>query len=167
MKTIFLSIAVILFLSNCIQTTRSSDHLHGHVQESSKANPSALGSLFTLSEAEKILGEPAYLCSYKASKTDSATAKTGAIYFLIEQFAQVTSAQEKYSFIKKANEGHDGIKVLNDYGDEAYYHSDGENFYFIMVRRGAKVFNMKVNKITTNTSLDQFNAIARQITGSI
>jgi len=147
-------------------------------QTESFINP---GNLFTLSDAEKILGEQAHLtdsssatkentftyqCAYFANVKDLKSEKTGCIYFLVEQYAQLSSAKEKYSFIKTANENH-GIKVLHDTGDEAYFHSDRQNFYFIMVRKGNIVFNMKVNKITGNTSLDEFNRIAKKITDAL
>jgi hypothetical protein len=147
-------------------------------QSESFINP---GNLFTLSDAEKILGEQAhlkdssstikgdtftYLCAYCADAKDLKSGKTGCIYFLVEQYAQLSSAREKYSFIKTANEDH-GIKVLYDIGDEAYFHTDSQNFYFIMVRKGTIVFNMKVNKITSNTSLDEFNRIAKKITDAL
>jgi hypothetical protein len=140
------------------------------------------GNLLTASDAEKILGQMVhltdsssldkvgisqYLCSYTADFKDLKTGKTGAVYFLYEQFAEIASAKNKYKTIKTANENHEGIKILNDLGDEAYFHSDGVNFYFIMVRKGDKVFNIKVNKITSNTSLDMFNLIAKKITSSL
>ena len=52
-------------------------------------------------------------------------------------------------------------------GDEAYFHSDGQNFYFIIVRKGEKMFRIKVNKITSTTSLKEFNMIAKNITASL
>lgn len=139
------------------------------------------GSLLTLSDAEKIMGEPLHLtdtatnhhsglltyhCAYKANAEDIKSKKTGAIYFLIEYYNQVVSAQKKYTSIKTANQNH-GIKVVDDLGDEAYFHTDRENFYFIMVRKGMKVFNMKVNKITSTTSLEEFNLIAKKITDAL
>jgi len=132
----------------------------------------------TLADAEKILGESVHVidssttlgpesltfqCSYAANEKDSKTKKTGAIYFLMERFNEVTGAQNRYSFIMESNRAN-GIKELKDVGDEAYFHTDSENFYFIMVRKGVNVFNMKVNKITSHTSLDAFNDVARQIT---
>jgi hypothetical protein len=59
------------------------------------------------------------------------------------------------------------LKTLNDRGDEAYFHSDNKNFYFVMVRNGAAVFNLKVNKITANTSLVNFNRVAAEITSAL
>ncbi len=140
------------------------------------------GNLFTIHSAEKILGEKAHLndsstkeqnnivtysSSYFADVLDSKSGKTGSIYFLLEKFDLVSDAKQKYSSIKIANENHEGVKVLHNIGDEAYFHSDGENFYFIMVRKGKNVFNMKVNKITSKTSLVGFNQIAKSITKAL
>ncbi|MEP7171099.1 MAG: hypothetical protein ABI855_17155 [Bacteroidota bacterium] len=75
------------------------------------------GNLLILSDAEKIMGEPlhlsdsatkyaeealTYLCAYKANKEDMKSKKTGAIYFLFEDYDRVASAQKKYSFIKRS-----------------------------------------------------------------
>lgn len=137
-----------------------------------------LGNLFTLSDAEKILGEEAVLsdssstntiklstfnCAYTAKEKDPKSGKTGNVYVLIEKYKDVSEAKKKYSYIKKANESHEGIKVLEDLGEEAYFHSDTENFYFIMVRNGSYVFNMKVNKITSKTSLEEFMDVAKDL----
>jgi hypothetical protein len=135
----------------------------------------------TLADAEKILGECVHVidsstilgpesltfqCGYAANEMDSKTQKRGAIYFLVEKFNEITGAQKRYSFIMESNRAN-GIKELKGLGDEAYFHTDGENFYFVMVRKGVNVFNMKVNKITSTTSLDLFNDVARQITAAL
>lgn len=139
-------------------------------------------NILTHPDAEKILGEPSQLtdsatkasekvstygCAYSAISEDKKTGKKGNVYFLFEQYPDVQSAQAKYAYIKTANENHDGIKVLKDVGDEAYFHSDGQNFFFIMARKGTRVFNMKVNKITGNTSIDEFHRVARKIVSVI
>jgi len=137
--------------------------------------------LFTLPDAIRILGEPAHLsdsstttnagiltyrCSFTANSKDEKSGKTGVVYLLFEHYNQVDSAKKKYTFIKTANKDH-GITVLHDLGDEAYFHTDKTNFYFVMARKGRKVFNMKVNKITSSTSLDEFNKVAKQITDAL
>jgi hypothetical protein len=180
MKKIFFSVIVIVFLSACVQSTKSNGN---NAQQGQKkpAKPVTLDNLVTVDDVEKIMGEPLHLsdsttkhaadattyqCAYKANAEDPKSKKTGAIYFLFEEYDQVSSAQKKYSFIKTANQNH-GIKTLHDLGDEAYFHTDSENFYFVMVRKGARVFNMKVNKITSTTSLDEFNRIAKNITDNL
>ena len=135
-------------------------------------------NLLTLSDAEKIMGQQArlidssstiknnvsvYNCGYTGISEDEKTGKIGKLYFVFWQYDQISSAEKAYTSIKIGNEIN-GIKVLNDLGDEAYYHSDGVNFYFIIVRKGKKVFDIKVNKITSTTSLDEFNLVAKNIT---
>lgn len=137
------------------------------------------GELFQLMDAEKILGEPAhledssgkmkngvyhFLSSYKAFNQKKKI--RGVIYFLIEKYQSDTAAHSKYSFIKKANEDH-GIETIKDLGDEAYFHTDKKNFYFIMVRKGSQVFNLKVNKLTEYTSLEDFYEVAHEITDKL
>jgi hypothetical protein len=144
-----------------------------------KANDPA--KLFTLSEAERILGEQGhikdstlegeysvlkYSSSYFANAMDPRTGKTGAIYYVYEDYPEVKDAMKSYSFIRTGNEKN-GINVLDDLGDEAYFHTDKQNFYFILVRKGTKMFRMKVNKITGNTSLAAFNAVAKEITSKL
>ncbi|HYV91474.1 MAG TPA: hypothetical protein VE978_06815 [Chitinophagales bacterium] len=193
MKKIFCLATAILFFLGCDQSATSGKNNDQLMQEQSKTgtvthtkgeqsqgsiNPL---SIFTLSDAEKILGEPAHLtdssmtieenvsiykCAYTANAKDPKTGKTGVIYFLFEQYSRDSSAEKVYTSIKTANENH-GIKELHDMGDEAYFHTDGENFYFIMVRKGNKMFRIKVNKITGTTSLDEFNLIAKYITDAL
>ena len=134
--------------------------------------------LFSLTGAKRILGEDAqlkdsssvyksavssYNCSYISLSKEIQPEKKGVIYFMLEKYTSADSAKQVYASIKKANENH-GIKTLNDLGDEAYFHTDNQNFYFIMVRKGVKMFRVKVNKITSHTSLEEFNRFAREIT---
>jgi hypothetical protein len=192
MKKILCLITVIITLVSCGSTTTSNkdeqeqEKIKTDTVTSNKVNQpqsSILpGYLFTKSDAEKILGEPAHLkdssttikvdtleykCAYIANSKDPKTGKTGAVYFLFEQYAQLSSAKKTYSSIKTANENHEGVKTLHDLGDEAYFHSDGENFYFILVRKAEKMFRMKVNKITSTTSLDEFDLVAKNITAAL
>ncbi len=147
------------------------------------------GNLFTLSDAEKILGEQAHLidstskskgedsryidsisivkkdaatysCGYMANSEDKKTGKTGVVYFGFEQYPQVSSAKKVYSFYKRANVNAIGFEELHDIGDEAWF---GSSPLFVYVRKGDKIFVIKVNKMTSKTSLNQFNLIARKI----
>jgi hypothetical protein len=143
-----------------------------------KAQRNDLHALFKLSDAEKVMGETATQLdssaergkgvllisrSFAANKEETGTHKRGKIYFLMEVYDQLNAAKQKYTFIKKANAGHEGVETLANLGHEAYFHSDGKNFYFIMVRKGNYVFNIKVNKITRNTSKGEFLLLARRI----
>jgi hypothetical protein len=185
MKNYFFLTATTIALSFCFQTPGANNHDEDRVAQHSnsveRADSLVPQNLFNLGYAEKIMGQPmhltdntathesghvSHLLGYKANSKDIASDRPGAIYFLIEQFDEVATAHDKYASIKTSNE-HNGIKPLNNLGDEAYFHTDGQHFYFIMVRKGKKLFNMKVNKITPTTSLEKFNAIAKKITETI
>ena len=148
-------------------------------------------SVLTLSAAEKILGEPAHLadsastiagvaskssvydsvfpvkktassykCAYEANIEDQKTGRTGKVYFLVEQYPDVSSAATVYSYYKRSNQTHPGFKERHDVGDEAYF---GDNPYAIYVRKGNKIFGIKVNKRTSKTSLEGFNQVIKKI----
>jgi len=138
--------------------------------------------LFTKADAEKILGEPAHLddsttivnkdalqfkSSFIADSNDPKTGKTGGVYYLFERYNSATTAHEVYTSFKEGNQSHEGFSLLQGMGDEAYFHSDGENFHFIIVRMGKNMFRIKVNKITSTTSLDEFNKVAKNITAEL
>lgn len=132
--------------------------------------------LFTLDDAQKILGEPAHLkdsssaasgvfayrCAYIANAEDKTTGKTGIIYFMFEEYPDAGSAHQSYISIKKANEGH-GIQPVSGVGEEAYFHGQSGTFNFALVRSAKKMFRLKVNKVTSNTSHEEFNKITRDI----
>ena len=137
---------------------------------------------FSQSDAEKILGEKAFLsdkstntnndtlewkCAYTAQSKDQTQGRPGVIYFMIEQYSKELSAKNAYNGIKVANQNHEGVKTLQNIGDEAYFHSDNENFYFILVRKGKLMFRIKVNKITSKTSLDKFHQVSKRIADSL
>lgn len=137
---------------------------------------------FSKTDAEKILGESAYLSdssstikkdtleikrAYTALSKDQKTGKTGVIYFMIEKYNNESSAKNAYDFFKTANEKHQGVKTIHHMGDQAYFHSDGRNFYFILVRKGKIMFRIKVNKITSHTSLNEFNLVAKKISDGL
>src|SRR5687768_1315488 len=129
----------------------------------SKDEPIKMGMLFTLEDAEKIVGEPVhwsdsstsysrrgitYQSSYEADEKDSKSKKTGNVYFLVTKFENIDSAKQEYVSIMEANRKN-GIEELKDLGDQAYFHTDKENFYFIMVQKGYYSFRIKVNKLTS------------------
>lgn len=138
--------------------------------------------IFTLSDAEKILGEPAKLTdsvsattgqwiyqfnsTYTANSADTKSGKRGNVYFMFEEYHGLVSAKESYSSIKKSNEDH-GIETLTGYGDEAYFHTDNENFCFILVRKRNLMFRLKVNKLTSKTSIEEFKSISKRIANDL
>jgi hypothetical protein len=138
-------------------------------------------SLFTINEAVRILGEPAHLsdsatafednvtlykCTFTADTLDPA-GKLGNVYFMYEEYGDVRSAEKVYRDIHRDNKGHDGVEVIDNLADEAYFHTDSENFCFVLVRKANRMIRLKVNKLTSNTSLDDFHSVTREMADRI
>ena len=181
---IYLVASIILSLGcGCFNTDPASEKTESATIDTIPNTNSFFNNVyFSKSDAEKILGENAYLSdssstikkdtleikrAYTANSPDQKTGKTGVIYFMIEEYDQDSSAKNAYNLIKVANESHEGVKTVHDMGDEAYFHSDGKNFYFILARKGKIMFRMKVNKITSHTSLNEFNLVSKKISDAL
>jgi hypothetical protein len=121
-------------------------------------------------DAEKILGMPAnqiesttlsdnnilrHKCSWKAAQDDL----NSNLYYLDELHGDAESANKVFDDIVVSNTNNPGNSRL-DIGDEAWFHSDGTNFCFLMVRKGNKIIRMKVNRLTKETSVDEMKRVA-------
>ena len=171
--------SAITLLFACSQTSNPNDaDQPGIIQTDSNAIAS---KLLTLSYAERIMGEPGkltgntfstkvdtleYKCDYTAIAEDVVTHKTGKLYFMYEVYANVAAAKHAYTAIYEANRGNQGVEVVPGLADEAYYHTDGRNFYFFLVRKGEKMFRMKVNKVTIHSSEKEFKEVTKRIADS-
>ena len=139
-------------------------------------------NLFTLVDTEKILGEKAHLkdsvskediaqfqfkCTFTADRKDATSQKNGNVYFMFEDYKQEVDAQKTYLTFKNGNQNHIGFSLVNDLGDDAFFQTDSQNFYLIIVRKGKKMIRIKVNKLTQYTSLKAFNETAKKITEAL
>ncbi|MCW3123494.1 MAG: hypothetical protein JWQ38_2986 [Flavipsychrobacter sp.] len=183
MKKLCCFIIIVTCLSACGQSTGNKTlNIAGTVKATATGllmdeADADMQEIFSQADAEKILGEPAHLSdsststradttifqsSYIANNTDKKSGKTGNIYFMYEQYSNASTAHDLLAYYKTTNEKN-GAKSVTGVGDEAWFHTDGQNFYFIMARKGNKMIRMKVNKVTATTSLDAFNTIAKEI----
>ena len=134
--------------------------------------------LLSLADAEKIIGESCKRTenkiedqpnvkvtktTYKADAKDPKTGREINLYFMYEEYKYDSSAKRVYNEIKTSNQTHEGFQVLKGIGDEAYYHTDGNNFYFILARKGGKMMRMKLNKVTEKSSENEFKKISEKI----
>lgn len=133
----------------------------------------------SLTEAQKVLGEPAVLlnsktsvkngikensCGYAAVKPDADKHVTGSFYINVKQYPTATAAHTAYTDMYTANshmQGQEKVAI----GDEGYYHTDGEHFYFFAFRRGREMAVLKVNKITGKTSLPEMMKLTEVMAG--
>ena len=199
MKRVFCLMALPLYILGCKESATS--HSDRQVEQSKADTLRTLQvhqsldprNLLTLSDAEKILGEPAhfkdssyrmsgedleyqdsistirkkasaYHCGYLANSKERISGKTGVVYFSFEQYSKVSSAKMVYSFYKRANQNNAGFKELHDIGDEAWM---GNSPLFVYVRKDDKLFVLKVNKMTSITSSVEFIRISKQIAAAL
>jgi hypothetical protein len=140
--------------------------------------------LFQLKDAEKILGEKAVMTESKvkdsnnvftynngflASMKDDKTGKTGAIYFMFEEHSTVESAKKVFLSLWTDNKKDGGAKQVQGLGDEALLinPTGGKISCTEIFRKGKRIIRLKVNKITSHTSLKQFFVFMEKLSGQI
>lgn len=170
---------VYIFTLIGIAATCQSKTISGNERDAIQSPSVAIAAgLLSLSDAEKIMGEPAkltgntfvkkgdtleYKCDYTSLVRDTETGKTGKLYFMYEKYGSVAAAASAYAAIYQANSRHEGAKVVTDLGNEAYYHSDGKGFYFVLVRKGREMVRLKLNKVNHHASEAAFKEVTRAI----
>lgn len=132
----------------------------------------------SLEEAESILGQSAILkerkndtqneiytssSTFTATEADAKTQKLSNLYYKFERFKNEEEASKIIQSFIKSNQNFSGFELLTAYGDEAFFHTDKQNFYLIIVRKGNKMIRLKVNKVTSKTSLDALRKIGKDL----
>ena len=132
----------------------------------------------SFSEAEKILGTKVELvansristaektrfeCTYRAIEKDKTSGKDINLFFLVEESSTEAQAKQVYARIWESNKNHQGIEVLSGIGDEAYYHSDRQNFHFLMARKGKFSIRFKIAKASETTSPEELKAFTKRV----
>ena len=135
-------------------------------------------ALLSLKDAEKIFGESGkktegitetkdnlkiYKTTYRADANDPKSGREVNLYFMYEEYKYDSAAKRVYNEIKTSNQTHQGFQVWKGIGDEAYYHSDGANFYFVLARKGPRMIRMKLNKVTSKSNETEFKKISERI----
>jgi len=135
-------------------------------------------NLITLSDAEKIFGESGKVfenltentdnvkvrkTTFRANSNDPVKGGTINLYYMYEEYKYDSSAKRVYNDIMVSNQTHEGFEPLKGIGDEAYYHTDKENFYFILARKGVKMIRMKLNRVTSKSNESEFKKISQRI----
>ncbi|HSZ86981.1 MAG TPA: hypothetical protein VK787_13190 [Puia sp.] len=126
-------------------------------------------------DAEKILGQPAQLtqnssevkngidqqkCTYTANAKEN---KISNLYFMFEKYNNAKSAHKAYQNILSQNANMQELKRIENIGDEAFIHTDDANFLMIICRKENKMLRLKVNKLTSTTSIDEMKKTAMKL----
>lgn len=111
---------------------------------------------FTNESAMKIIGGKVRAADEGMSEEEKVkkwkctfTAETGGdgpkVYFMLMRSTSETAAKEDFEVIRESNKNHAGFEEWPGVGDEAVVHTDGSNFQFVMIRKGANTVRIKVN----------------------
>ena len=114
---------------------------------------------------DSINNKTVFNCIYQTAKKDETDDSEQRVLFLFEEFPNETEAKKVYREIWDSNKNHAGIEVLKNVGDEAYFHTDGENFSFVMARKGKYTIRFKVRRLKAirTTSFDELKAVSKKI----
>ncbi|HLA60107.1 MAG TPA: hypothetical protein VK622_15135 [Puia sp.] len=130
-------------------------------------------------EAEKILGRPAHLSANSAETRDhivqyrSTYTANGMeidkdnqsnLYYMFEEYANRSDAEKSFKSLMSQNAGMQGLSALDGFGDEAIIQTDNDHFQLLMVRKSKKIIRLKVNKVTSTTSIDELKRVTKKIT---
>jgi len=134
----------------------------------------------TQANAERILGLPAkamehstkerggvtqFSCTYTA--VDKAANKTSNLYYVYEEYKTPESAHAAYEEMVSSNASMPGQTKIDSIGDETWLHTDRGNFDLVMSRKKNHMVRIKVNKITSKTSLQALLQFMKDITSEM
>lgn len=132
-------------------------------------------------DAERILGLPAketdhlskqkdgvsrFECTFTATENASAY-KISHLYYIHEQYESAAQAHDAYQLILSANNGMPGQKQLDTLGDEAWLHTDSENFELLIFRKDNHMVRVKINKLTDKTSLPELMNVMNRMAATL
>jgi hypothetical protein len=133
-------------------------------------------------DIEKILGQTARLTeekkeikdnlikrslTYTSLENEPETNRAVNLHYTLTKYADSTLSKKAYVDILKSNSNLPGQTSLTGIGNEAWYHSDNENFSVIIVRKGDKLLLMKINKMTKKFSLEALKTVTNRIVSAL
>jgi hypothetical protein len=140
------------------------------------------GHKLTQQEAEQILGASCqlkdsqtlpehgghtYKSTYQTDADNALSGKVSTLYFMFESYGQEAEAAQTFRKFRESNQTHAGFELMPNLGDEAFFHTDKENFCLIIARKGNEMIRLKVNKVTDKTSLPELKKVAGDLLARI
>ncbi|WP_089896211.1 hypothetical protein [Chitinophaga arvensicola] len=123
--------------------------------------------LLTQKSADQERNAMKYRSAFTAVESDPVSGNTGNVFYNYEEYSSVAAAQKTYTNILDDNRRNGNIQLLSNTGDEAFYQSDAKNFDLIMVRKKDKIIRMKVNKVTSTTSVAALKETIQRIAATL
>jgi hypothetical protein len=178
-KNIVFTIAVILPCIVCCG--RNNPFFNGRndlVLQSDAGNEDVSYKFVSIREAQKIFGEPAhfkdsiwkkegsvtkFISTLQSEVRDSVTGQGKRLFFSYEQYPEETAAKETYNSIKAENEKISASAVIHETGDEGFVAKDTLGFPFMMIRKGHKIFKLKLYYAKSTDAFEQLQILAKRL----
>ena len=140
-----------------------------------------ISNFISVADAEKILKQPVYVkdslwkysnynysylrykFTYNTNAIDSVKKTRGSLFFSLEEFQQLHLTKKTFADIKALNEKSSKYSILNDLGDESFLARDELNHPFIVVRKGNRIYKLRMLYATGQDSEDEFMLLAKKI----
>jgi hypothetical protein len=131
------------------------------------------GHKLTTQEAQRILGETCHLKEsgneekigghrYKSTHIGNSSSNH-ALYFIFESYEDELTAKKIFEDFKNSNHSLEDFEMINNLGDEAFFHTDKANFGLVIARKGNEMVRLKVNKLNANISISELKKVAADI----
>ncbi|MBL7828581.1 MAG: hypothetical protein JNJ57_18245 [Saprospiraceae bacterium] len=139
-------------------------------------DPAAIAAnLLSVYDAEKIFGGPAaltentivrkndsqlYKCAYVAQGQDLMAGRPSVLDLSLEEFNADGSASVLFGNLRKEYESEAGFQTVFNLGSEAFFTSDNQNYYYILIRKNNKLLGLSLKKIPNSGALESFKMAA-------
>lgn len=173
MNRLLIFCVLVLLLSRCGPTAEVSN-------SDFKAGAANRIDPFKPADALQIVGAPIHQTTCDTMRTNSrlifnseftanepdSLGREAVVYYMYTEFSDHDSAVDSYVKIRRANL-QNGVQDLAAVGDYAYVHTDTANFYYGMILKGNKEVRIKLSKIVTTSTRENFLAVMNRIGGAL
>ena len=104
---------------------------------------------------------------YTVNIKDNGEIKVSNLYYAYESHASIGIADSLIDFYFASNKNSPGYQQLSGYGDEGFFHTDGENFCTFVARKGKVFIRLKINKLTSKSNPEAVKRIGKQLLSKV
>ena len=116
---------------------------------------SMLGAAATSSSGRDSTGKASYIRksrTYTVNIKEKGQSRESNLYYAYERFGSVEMANKLIDSYFESNRNSAGYQQLTGYGDEGFFHTDGENFCTFVARKGSVLIRLKISKLTSKSN---------------
>jgi hypothetical protein len=166
---IFLFVKLNSFVNETTLTNNSISQIKNHELTTEEVKV-MLGAIAESASRKDSTGEGGYMRqdrTYTTKIKQNNEIRISNLYYAYEQHASIDIADKLIDSYFASNKNSPGYQQLSGYGDEGFFHTDGENFCTFVARKGKVFIRLKVNKLTSKSNPDAVKRIGKQLLGRV